>query len=47
MTGVPLQPIIAILAGVLILLKPGLLSYVVALYLIAIGLLGIIGPRRL
>ncbi len=47
MNNVPLQPIIAILAGVLILLRPALLNYVVALYLIIIGILGIIGPRRL
>ncbi len=47
MNNVPLQPIIAILAGVLILLRPALLNYVVALYLIIIGVLGIIGPRRL
>ena len=47
MNNVPLQPIIAILAGVLILLRPALLNYVIALYLIIIGILGIIGPRRL
>jgi len=47
MEGLPLQPLISILAGVLILLRPALLNYVVALYLIIIGILGIIGPRRL
>ncbi len=47
MDNVPLQAIIAILAGVLILLRPALVNYVVALYLIVIGILGIIGPRRL
>ena len=47
MNGVPLQPIIAILAGVLILLRPSLLNYVVALYLIIAGILGLIWPRRL
>lgn len=47
MNGVPLQPIIAILAGILILLRPSLLNYVVALYLIIVGILGLIGPRRL
>jgi hypothetical protein len=46
MNGVPLQPIIAILAGVLILLRPSLLNYVVALYLIVVGVLGLIGPRQ-
>ncbi len=47
MNNVPLQSIISVLAGVLILLRPALLNYVVALYLIIIGILGIIGPRRL
>jgi hypothetical protein len=47
MDNVPLQPIIAILAGILILLRPSLLNYVVALYLIIVGILGLIGPRRL
>lgn len=31
-----LQPIIAILAGVLILIMPRLLNYIVAIYLIAV-----------
>lgn len=34
-----LHPIIAIVAGILILIKPALLSYIVALYLIIVGLL--------
>ena len=46
MNGLPLQPVLAILAGVLILLSPTLLPYVMALYLITIGFLGFIGPRR-
>ena len=37
-----LQPILAIAAGVSILVKPKLLNYVVAAYLIAIGILGIV-----
>ncbi len=37
-----IQPLIALVAGVLILVAPRLLNYVVALYLIAIGLLGIL-----
>lgn len=36
-----LQPIIALLAGVLIFIRPALLSYVVAIYLIVIGILGL------
>jgi hypothetical protein len=47
MNGAPLQPILAILAGVLILLRPSLLNYVVALYLILVGVLGLIGPKKL
>ncbi len=47
MNNVPLQPIIAILAGILILLRPALLNYVVALYLIIVGILGLMGSRRI
>ena len=36
-----LQPIIALAAGVLILIMPRLLNFIVAIYLIAIGLLGL------
>ena len=36
------QPILAIIAGVLILLVPRMLSYIVGIYLILIGVLGII-----
>ncbi len=36
-----LQPIIALIAGVLILIMPRLLNIIVAIYLIAIGLLGL------
>ena len=36
-----LAPIIAIVAGVLILIVPRLLNYIVAIYLILIGLLGL------
>jgi hypothetical protein len=39
---VTLQPIVALVAGVLILLMPRLLNYIVAIYLILIGLTGII-----
>ena len=47
MDNVPLQPIVAILAGILILLRPEFLNYVVAIYLIVIGILGLMGSRRL
>jgi hypothetical protein len=35
------QTIIALLAGILILVMPRLLNYIVAIYLIAVGLLGL------
>lgn len=38
-----LSPIIALLAGILILLVPRVLNYVVAIYLILIGLIGLFG----
>jgi hypothetical protein len=38
---VSVGPIIALIAGVLILVMPRLLNYIVALYLILIGLLGL------
>jgi len=34
-------PIVALIAGILILLVPRILNYVVAIYLIVIGLLGL------
>jgi len=36
-----LQPIVSIIAGVLILLIPRLLNYIVAIYLIVVGLIGL------
>lgn len=38
-----LAPIMALIAGILILAQPKLLNYIVAIYLIVIGLLGIFG----
>ena len=38
-----LSPIIALLAGVLISIVPRLLNYIVAVYLILVGLIGILG----
>lgn len=37
-----IQPVVALLAGVLILVVPSLLNFIVAIYLIAVGLLGIL-----
>ena len=39
---VALQPVVALIAGVLILAMPRLLNYIVALYLILIGILGLV-----
>ena len=41
LSTLPLSPLIALVAGVLILLAPRLLNYIVALYLIIIGLVGL------
>ena len=38
-----LAPIISLLAGILILAMPRLLNYIVAIYLIVIGLIGLFG----
>jgi hypothetical protein len=38
---VAIQPLVALIAGILILLVPRLLNYVVAIYLILIGLIGL------
>jgi hypothetical protein len=38
-----LTPIISLIAGILILVMPRLLNYIVAFYLIAIGLIGLFG----
>ncbi|MBZ9998095.1 DUF3096 domain-containing protein [Mesorhizobium sp. BH1-1-4] len=36
-----LTPLISLMAGVLILVMPRLLNYIVALYLIVVGLIGL------
>lgn len=36
-----LQPIIALVAGILILIMPRLLNYIVAIYLIFVGITGL------
>lgn len=40
-------PLIALIAGILILLIPRLLNYIVALYLIIIGLIGLFDAGNL
>jgi hypothetical protein len=41
--SITLAPILALLAGILILVRPRLLAYIVAVYLIVIGLIGLFG----
>lgn len=38
-----IAPIVSLVAGILILVMPRLLRYIVAIYLIIIGLLGLFG----
>ncbi len=44
---VTIGPIAALIAGILILLMPQLLNYIVAIYLIVVGILGLIGSGSL
>ena len=43
LTAAHLSPIIALIAGILILILPRLLNYVVAIYLIVVGRMGLNG----
>lgn len=36
-----LQPLLSVIAGILILVQPKLLNYIVAIYLIVFGVLGL------
>ena len=47
MNAIALQPLIALIAGILILVMPRLLSTIVALYLIIMGILGLLGMHTL
>jgi hypothetical protein len=40
-TTAHISPVVAIIAGILILLMPRLLNYIVAIYLIVVGLMGL------
>ena len=42
-----IAPLVALIAGILILVVPRLLNYIVAIYLIVIGLLGLFGNGNL
>jgi hypothetical protein len=41
MDYLPLTPLISLIAGILILIVPRLLNYIVAIYLIIVGLMGL------
>lgn len=41
MTIVALQPLVALIFGILILIMPRLLNYLIAIYLIVVGLTGL------
>ena len=41
LTAAHAAPIIALIAGILILIMPNVLNYIVAIYLIIVGLLGL------
>jgi hypothetical protein len=38
---ITIQPVVALIAGILILLVPRLLNFIVAIYLIVIGIVGL------
>lgn len=40
--GLTPQPVVALIAGILILVAPRLLNYIVAIYLIIFGILGLV-----
>jgi hypothetical protein len=42
-----LGPLVSLLAGILILVVPRMLNYIVAIYLIVVGLLGLFGDVHL
>jgi len=40
---IAIGPLLSLIAGILILIVPRLLNYIVAIYLIAMGLIGLFG----
>jgi hypothetical protein len=42
---VSIGPLVSLIAGILILIVPRMLNYIVAIYLIIIGLLGLFGAN--
>ena len=46
-TNLVIGPLAALIAGILILLAPRLLNYIVAIYLIIVGVVGLFGSGNL
>ena len=44
---ISMGPLLSLIAGILIFIVPRLLNYIVAIYLIAIGLIGLFGSGAL
>jgi hypothetical protein len=44
---ISIGPLVSLIAGILILIVPRLLNYIVAIYLIVMGLLGLFGTGSL
>jgi hypothetical protein len=44
---IAIGPLLSLIAGIMILVVPRLLSYIVAIYLIAMGLIGLFGTGLL
>ncbi len=42
-----LTPVVSLIAGILILIVPRMLNYIVAIYLIVIGIIGLAGMENL
>jgi len=45
--SIQLAPLISLVAGILILFMPRLLNYIIALYLIIVGIVGLLGGTSL
>ena len=42
-----INPVVALIAGILVLIFPAILNYIVAFYLIIVGLIGIFGKTMM
>ena len=45
LTVIHIGPLVALIAGILILIMPRLLNYIIAIYLIIVGIVGLVGMR--